>query len=239
MANLASIAMLAELEGVLAVDKPAGIAAHDVMHEIKRHYNLVKVGHGGTLAGNVSGLFVVLVGDATRVQNEFMNADCVYEGVIRLGVVTKTSDRDGEVIERKDASSVTSESLKAVLPELKGDVFLSEPEFSAVKIPGHDGYDIVKTGDGSAARLYHVYSLVCEEPADGLVKFRLSCTKGLPVRSLVVELGNLLGCGASLDSLRRVKVGKLVVEDAITFAKLLTSPVSALPDAVRPVHSCL
>ena len=97
MANLGSIAMLAELDGVLLVDKPANMSSHDVVKAVKSAFNLVKVGHGGTLEPNATGLLVLLVGDATRLSGEIMGRDRAFEATVRLGRVTDTQDREGRV----------------------------------------------------------------------------------------------------------------------------------------------
>ena len=231
MANLDQIAMVSALDGVLAVDKPAGIASHDVMREVKRRFNLVKAGHGGTLPGNVSGLFLVMVGDGTRASDFFMRADSSYEGTIRLGRVTDTADREGRTVCEKDASGVSRESLDAVLPELRGDVFLAEPECQAVMLPGHESYDIVGPKDGAEKnkpKLAHVYRFDVTEFAPPLVRFSAVVAKGTCMRALAASMGDLLGCGASLESLRRTRQGKVDVSETITFAKLLTSDSSVL-----------
>lgn len=238
MANLDQIAMVSALDGVLAVDKPAGIASHDVMREVKRRFNLVKAGHGGTLPGNVSGLFLVMVGDGTRASDFFMRADSAYEGTIRLGRVTDTADREGRTVAEKDFSAVTRDALDAALPELRGDVFLTEPEFQAVMLPGRESYDIVGPKDGAPKnqpRLAHVYRFDVVEFAPPVVRFAAVVAKGTCMRALAASLGELLGCGASLESLRRTRQGKVDVSEAITFAKLLMSDSSVLLGrVVRP-----
>ena len=231
MANLDQMALVSALDGVLAVDKPAGIASHDVMREVKRRFNLVKAGHGGTLPGNVSGLFLVMVGDGTRASDFFMRADSAYEGAIRLGRVTDTADREGRTLAEKDFASVTRESLDAVLPELRGDVFLAEPEYQAVMLPGRESYEIIGPKEGDPRpqpKLAHVYRFEVTAFEPPIVRFSAVVAKGTSMRALAANLGELLGCGASLESLRRTRQGKVDVSEAITFAKLLTSDSSVL-----------
>ena len=107
MANIANIAMLAELDGAILVDKPAGISAHDVMKAVKTRFNLVKLGHGGTLDAPATGLFILLLGDATRFSNDLMGADRAYSVTLTLGVETDTCDRTGSVISEKPIAEVT------------------------------------------------------------------------------------------------------------------------------------
>ena len=221
MARLDSIAMLAELDGAVLVDKPANMASHDVVKVVKQHFNLVKAGHGGTLEPNATGLFVLLVGDGTRLASDLMGRDRAFTATIRLGRVTDTQDREGRTLSESPVA-ITREALDAALPEFRGDIFQTPPAFSTIKMTGHPGYDIVETpADERAARLVHVYRLAVTDFAPPLVTFDLLCTKGVCVRALAHDIGKALGCGACLESLRRVKCGSLDVADAISFMDLL------------------
>ena len=176
MARLESIAMLAELDGAVLVDKPANMASHDVVKAVKQHFNLVKVGHGGTLEPNATGLFVLLVGDGTRLAEDLMGRDRAFTATIRLGRVTDTQDREGRTLSESPVA-VTREALDAALPEFRGDIFQTPPAFSTIKMTGHPGYDTVETpADERAARLVHVYRLAVTEFAPPLVTFDLLCT---------------------------------------------------------------
>lgn len=222
MARLESIAMLAELDGAVLVDKPANMASHDVVKVVKQHFNLVKTGHGGTLEPNATGLFILLVGDGTRFASDLMGRDRAFTATIRLGRVTDTQDREGRTLSESPFDGVTRAAFDAALPEFRGDIFQTPPAFSTIKMTGHPGYDIVETpADERTARLVHVYRLAVTEFAPPLVTFDLFCTKGVCVRALAHDLGAVLGCGACLESLRRVKCGPFDVADAISFMDLL------------------
>ena len=222
MAKLDSIAMLAELDGAVLVDKPANMASHDVVKAVKQHFNLVKVGHGGTLEPNATGLFVLLVGDGTRLSSDLMGRDREYSVTIRLGRVTDTQDREGRTLSESPFDGTTRAALDAALPEFRGDVFQTPPAFSTIKMTGRPGYDIAETpADERKARLVHVYRLAVTDFAPPLVTFDLLCTKGVCVRALAHDLGAALGCGACLESLRRVKCGGLDVADAIGFMDMM------------------
>ena len=179
MANLESIARLAELDGVLLVDKPVNISSHDLIKAVKQYFNLVKVGHGGTLDPNATGLLVVLLGNATRLSADLMGSDRTYSGVLRLGRDTNTF--------------------------------------------AHPTYDIVRTAEESERvdRLVHVYRFAVTDFAPPRVAFEMSCTKGTMPRVLAHDIGQSLGCGASLDELRRSRCGKFSIENAIGFMDLL------------------
>lgn len=225
MANLANIAMVAELDGAILVDKPVGISAHDVMKAVKTRFNLVKIGHGGTLDVTASGLFVLLLGDATRFSGDMMGADRAYSVAVTLGRETDTGDRAGRTVEggSSDVSGVSRERLDAVLKEFRGDIYQSPPEFSAVKIPGKTGYEIVRTADGDELRerIVHVYRYEVTEFAPPRLAISLSVTKGVSVRALVRDIGRALGCGACVEDCRRTKCGIHSVDDALPFMKLM------------------
>lgn len=224
MANLDSIARLAELDGILLVDKPANIASHDVVKAVKQHFNLVKVGHGGTLDPNATGLLVLLVGNGTRLSADLMGRDRTYSGVLRLGRSTNTGDRDGELLAEVPFDSVTRERFEAtVRKDFLGDIFQKPPAFSVIKMPMHTSYDIVRTAEENerTERLVHVFRLAATSFAPPLVAFELSCTKDTLPRVLAHDLGQALGCGASLDELRRTRCGKFSIDDAIGFMELL------------------
>ncbi len=240
MARLESIAMLAELDGLLLVDKPSNISSHDVVKTVKSCFNLVKVGHGGTLEPNATGLLVLLVGDGTKFSGDIMGRDKCYTATVRLGRVTDTQDREGRTLAENDFSTVTREKLDAALPEFRGDIFQTPPPFSVMKRPDAPTYGIVPTDPEEAkARLVHVYRLAVTDFAPPLVTFDLFCTKGVCARALAHDLGQALGCGASLESLRRTKVAKFSVDDAIGLMDLLKLDAVEFKNRVIPMAGAL
>ena len=235
MANLASISMLAEVDGALLVDKPAGLAAHDVERAVKAHFNLVKTAHGATLDPGASGLFVILLGDGTRLAENMLGADSSYTGRIRLGRDTDTGDMHGNTLSEKDPAGVTRERFHEALKDFRGDIYQTPPEFSAVRIAGRPNWEIVKTGKDAGERLVHVYRFVATAFEVPSVSFEVSCTKGVSVRALVRDLGRALGCGATLEELRRVKCGRFSVEDAMPFMDLVQLDTVAFKSRVISV----
>lgn len=223
MANLANIAMLAELDGAVLVDKPAGISAHDVMKAVKTRFNLVKVGHGGTLDVTATGLFILLLGDATRFSNSLMGVDCTYSVEFTLGRETDTGDRAGRILAEQPYADVSRERFDAALKELRGDFYQAPPTFSAVKIPGKAGYEIVCTaeGDGARERLVHVYRYDVTAFAPPTATLSMAVAKGVSVRALARDLGRALGCGACVADCRRTRCGVHSIADALPFVKLM------------------
>lgn len=226
MANLTQLKMLESLDAVLPVDKPQGIPFATAVKAVKRRFGLVKVGHGGSLDAMASGLLVLLINGANRFAADVMGADRAYEGELRLGRRTDTHDCHGRVLEEllpegASAPADLAERLTAALPAFKGDIFQTESRFCSVRREGSAGYDVADTGEHGQT-LSHVYRLSFAERPDGLrLGFKVVGTKGLIVRTLVNDLGDALGCGATLETLRRTRVGRFELADAIAFDRLL------------------
>ena len=153
-----------------------------------------------------------------------MGRDRTYTGVIRLGRATNTFDREGETVAEKPFDGVTRERFDEVVrKDFLGDSFQKPPAFSVIKMPAHPTYDVVRTAEESERKEYlvHVYRLAVTDFAPPRVAFEMSCTKGTVPRVMVHDIGQALGCGASLDVLRRTRCGKFSLDDAIGFMDLL------------------
>ena len=220
MANLTQLKMLENLDGFLLVDKPVGIAFSTVVKTVKRKFNLVKVGHGGSLDAQASGLFILLIGDANKFVGDVMGADREYTGTLRRGETTDTGDAWGR--------PVPLPPRLATLADLKGDVFQVEPRFCAIRKEGTAEYEVVDTGDHKQF-LAHVYRFDVKD--DGA--FVLKASKGVIVRALAQDMG------ATLTSLRRTKVGRFDVADAIPFDRLLETEMKDFASCVTPLGAVL
>ena len=220
MANLTQLKMLEGLDGFLLVDKPVGIAFSTVVKTVKRKFNLVKVGHGGSLDAQASGLFILLIGDANKFVGDVMGADREYTGTLKRGETTDTGDAWGRPIPLP--------SRLATLDDLKGDVFQVEPKFCAIRKEGTAEYEVVDTGEHKQF-LAHVYRFDVKD--DGA--FELKASKGVIVRALAQDMG------ATLTSLRRTKIGKFDVKDAMPFDKLLTIEMKDFASCVMPLSKAL
>ena len=230
MANLTQLKILEGLDGFLLVDKPVGIAFSTVVKTVKRKFNLVKVGHGGSLDAQASGLFILLIGDANKFVGDVMGADREYAGTLKRGETTDTGDAWGRPIPLP--------SRLATLDDLKGDVFQVEPKFCAIRKEGTAEYEVVDTGEHKQF-LAHVYRFAIEGSGIGDqgsgqdVSFSLRASKGVIVRALAQDMG------ATLTSLRRTKIGKFDVKDAVPFDKLLTTEMKDFTSVVTPLSVAL
>lgn len=239
MANLTQLKMLEDLDGFLLVDKPAGIAFSSVVKAVKRKFNLVKVGHGGSLDAAATGLLVLLINGANRYVGDVMGADRAYSGTMRLGLKTNTHDIQGEKIAEVDSAALPDEAaVRAALPEFRGDVFQTESQFCSVRREGSALYEIADTG-AHKPFMAHVYRFDVTAFTPPSVGFEVVATKGLLVKTLVNDLGEALGCGATLETLRRTRVGRFDVADAIAFDRLLETDIRDFASCVKPLATAL
>ena len=216
------------MNGLLLVDKPAGITSHDVVDRVRRAAGQRRVGHTGTLDPGATGLLVVCLGHATRLSEYLTDLDKVYEGIMRLGLETSSYDLDGEVVAERPVPAVDAAALQSVCDRFVGDIQQVPPMMSAVKVGGKRLYKIARQGEvverqPRPVKVFAFDVLTWSTPDAGI---RVRCGSGTYVRSLCHEAGQALGCGAVLAGLRRTAVGRYTVADAV--------PVDALdgPEAV-------
>ena len=226
-------------DGILLVDKPAGPTSHDIDYKIRRHFNLKKVGHGGTLDPAATGLLVILLGRGTRVSNRFMSSDKTYEGTITLGKTTDSQDAEGLTVKESDPSGITRAQLEEAISKFKGDMFQIPPMVSAIKMAGIPLYKLARKGEEieRKPRFIHLYEfrLLDFNPPHGT--FVLRCSKGTYVRTLCHDIGEALGVGAHLSQLRRTESAGYHIGQSITLDKLLTMQQVDLLNVVLPLHT--
>src|ERR1700683_624168 len=223
-------------DGAVLIDKPAGPTSHDVVDAIRREFRLEKVGHCGTLDPNATGLLIVVLGKGTKLSEKLMSDDKVYEGTIKFGETTDSFDADGELVASLPVPPITLEELNENAATFQGDVMQMPPMVSAVKIKGVPLYKMARKGIEveRKARLIHVYSFTFSAYNEPFAQFRVACTKGTYVRALAHEMGQKIGCGAHLATLRRVVPGKFDVKDSISFEDALKLSSSDLQKRVLP-----
>ena len=224
------------LDGALLIDKPAGPTSHDVVDAIRRQFGIEKVGHCGTLDPNATGLLIIVLGRGTKLSEKLMGDDKLYEGAIKFGVMTNSYDADGEVIETKPVPSLTLAQVNAAAATFTGDQMQAPPMVSAVKKDGVPLYKLARKGIEvpREPRLVHIYNFRFSSYDPPIGQFCIACTKGTYVRSLAHELGQKLGCGAHLATLRRVASGKYNVADATKLADVLKLTTGGLEKKVIP-----
>ena len=224
------------LDGAILVDKPAGPTSHDVVDAIRRKFQIKKVGHCGTLDPNATGLLIIVLGRGTKLSERLMGDDKVYEGTIKFGETTDSYDCDGVILETKPVPPLTLEGLNEEAAKFIGDQMQMPPMVSAIKKNGVPLYKLARQGIEveREARLIHIYNFRFTSYAEPLGQFRVACTKGTYIRSIAHDLGQKLGCGAHLTTLRRSASGKFDVADALPLDAILKLTTAELEKRVMP-----
>jgi len=221
---IASQATMSEHEegAMYLVDKPLNWTSFDVIHRLRQSLEIKKVGHAGTLDPRATGLLIVCTGKQTKRIDQFANLEKEYTGTLQLGIRTASFDMETEVVERTDYSAVGREELASAVLSFVGRQLQTPPMYSAVKHLGKPLYKYARKGrtlDRKAKEIdVREFSMLSFVPPE--VGFRVVCSKGTYIRSLVSDLGDRLGCGAALTSLRRTRIGTYRVEDALTIEQL-------------------
>ena len=204
------------------MDKPADWTSQDVAAKLRGVFHEKRVGHGGTLDPMATGVLPIFVGRATRAAQFLESADKEYIAQLRLGVVTDTQDACGNILSQQ-AVSVTREALEAALARFTGEIEQIPPMYSAVKIGGKKLYELARRGKEveRPARTITVHALEILDGADDLWTLRVHCSKGTYVRTLCHDIGQMLGCGGCMQTLRRTRAGAFDLTQAITMEQLL------------------
>lgn len=195
------------VDGVLLLDKPLGLSSNDAVQQIKRLFFAAKAGHTGALDPLATGMLPICLGEATKFSQFLLDADKTYEVTAKLGIRTTTSDADGEVVDRKPVN-VTEEQLNAACDTFRGNIKQVPSMFSALKHEGKPLYFYARQGIDipREARDITIFRLEINRFKDEEVDMTVHCSKGTYIRSLVDDLGQLLGCGAYVTRLHRTQV---------------------------------
>ena len=224
------------LDGAILIDKPAGPTSHDVVDAIRRRFGIKKVGHCGTLDPNATGLLIIVLGRGTKLSEKLMGDDRVYEGTIQFGTTTDSYDVDGEILETKPVPQLTLEQLNELASQFIGDQMQIPPMVSAIKKNGVPLYKLARKGVEveREPRLVHIYNFRFANYSEPCGEFKLACTKGTYVRSIAHDLGQKIGCGAHLATLRRSASGKFDAADATPLDAVMNLTTSELEKKVIP-----
>ena len=210
------------MNGIVIIDKPEGWTSQDVVSKLRGVLHTKRIGHGGTLDPMATGVLPVFVGRATRAVEFFEHAEKTYETVLRLGITTDTEDISGTVLTEQDAF-VTGQQLEKVLEQFRGEIMQVPPMYSALKINGQKLVDLARKGKTVERQprpvTIHELTLLSME-ADG-IHLRVRCSKGTYIRTLCKDIGEALGCGGCMASLRRVSAGSYTIGEAVPLAELV------------------
>ncbi|MDO5544427.1 MAG: tRNA pseudouridine(55) synthase TruB [Eubacteriales bacterium] len=210
------------MDGIVIVDKPQDWTSQDVTARLRRVFGTRRIGHGGTLDPMATGVLPVFVGRATRGVEFFEHAEKTYETVLRLGLTTDTEDITGTVLTEASVS-VTDEQIAKVLDAFRGEIMQTPPMYSALKVNGQKLCDLARKGKTveRQPRPITIHELTLLERGESTLRLRVRCSKGTYVRTLCKDIGEALGCGGCMESLRRVQAGEYTISEAVPLQELL------------------
>ena len=230
------------MNGILVVDKPAGISSNDVVQQAKRLFGAQKVGHTGSLDPLATGVLPLCFGEATKFSQYLLDADKKYWAQVRLGITTETADADGQVIAQADTSGITESQVTAALETFVGEIEQIPSMYSALKHQGQPLYKLARQGIEveRAPRRISIYSAELLQFSEASIELRVHCSKGTYIRSLAEDLGAALGCGGHVSALRRLAAGPYEEAQATTLDELReVGDVREMDALLLPVSSAV
>ncbi len=221
--------------GFLALDKPAGLTSHGCVAKVRRAFQLKRVGHGGTLDPAVTGVLPLALGPATRLL-PYLPGDKAYSAVVQVGLRTTTDDVQGTVLSRQALPvNLLQADMEAALNPFRGTIQQCPPAYSAVHVQGQRAYALAREGRAVALSprpvTFHRLDLLGWDPERGLLTLVIACSAGTYIRALARDLGEALGCGAALASLRRTAALGFDLRQCITLDDLC----NPLPPLISPL----
>lgn len=210
------------MDGIVIVDKPRDWTSQDVTARLRRVFGTRRIGHGGTLDPMATGVLPVFVGRATRAVEFFEHAEKTYETVLRLGITTDTEDMTGTVL-TEEKVSFTEEQLQETLVAFRGEILQVPPMYSALKVNGQKLCDLARKGKTveRQPRPVTIHELTLVERGENTLRLRVRCSKGTYIRTLCKDIGEKMGCGGCMESLRRVAAGEYTTREAVPLQTLL------------------
>jgi len=228
------------MNGIIVVDKPGGMTSHDVVDSVRRIVTGTRVGHAGTLDPNATGILIILLGKATKVSRFLMGLEKEYIFTIELGVETDTLDRWGKTVRTESADGVSRSDILDAASRFRGEHEQVAPSVSALKHKGVRLYELARRGEPVPVKTRPVTISAFEvmDVTHPFVTIRAVCSSGTYVRSLARDMGQALGCGASVFCLRRLRVGGFALEGAVSLDSLAAGP-AGLGEALLSIEDGL
>jgi tRNA pseudouridine55 synthase len=211
------------VSGVLVVDKPAGPTSFDVVRRVRGLLKGERVGHTGTLDPLATGVLPLCVGEATRLAGYILEGDKTYLAAVKLGETTDTQDAAGRTLQTRPVPPLGREDVEHALEGFRGTIQQTPPMYSALKVNGRRLYDLAREGQEveRAPREVHIYELALVEAEPDVLHLRVHCSKGTYIRSLAADLGEVLGTGAHIKALRRIRSGPFLDAQAADLKTLM------------------
>ena len=229
------------IHGILLLDKRLGISSNRALQEAKRLLNANKAGHTGSLDPLATGLLPICFGEATKISGMMLDDDKRYQVTIQLGIKTDTGDLEGNIVETKPVPEFSVETVRTILEKFTGEIDQIPPMYSALKQNGKKLYELARDGiivDRKARRIT-IFELNLLDTQQDTLELDVHCSKGTYIRSLAEDIGEELGCGATVQSLRRTQAGQFRIEQAFTIEQLQELDGQQLLDTLIAVDAPL
>lgn len=225
------------MDGIINVYKPEGITSFDAVRTVRKMCGIKKVGHTGTLDPMAKGVLPICLGKSTKIVDYIMNDFKIYRAVLKLGEVSDTYDREGEILETKEVN-VTEDEVTAAINSFIGEINQVPPMYSALKVNGKRLYELARKGIEveRQSRKINIYHIKIEEMKLPYVTFEVKCSKGTYIRSLCYDIGNKLKCGALMWDLERTATGNFTKENSIMLENL---DMESLLEKLLPIDEAL
>ena len=216
------------MDGIIVINKPEGITSFDVVRKIKKLCSTKKVGHTGTLDPLAAGVLVICIGRATKIVDFLMDGTKLYEAVLKLGVVTDTYDREGNILETHEVPG-DEEMVKCCVQKFVGEIYQIPPMYSALKVNGKKLYELARQGieverKPRKLNIYDIKILKIELPN---VTFQVTCSKGTYIRSLCYDIGRQVGSGGAMWKLLRLSTGGFNINEAVPLSELTEANIKS------------
>ncbi len=210
-------------EGFIIINKPAGITSHDVVDKLRKITGIKKIGHAGTLDPFATGILIIAISrSATKQISTFVKLDKEYLAEIHLGTTTDTYDKDGKITSKSDIKNISQDKIEKTLRQFTGNQKQIPPAYSAKKIKGKKMYELARAGiefkrKAVDIQIYEINLLSYNFPK---LNIKIKCSSGTYIRSIAFDIGEVLKCGAYLQNLKRTKIDKFNIEDAIQLSDI-------------------
>ena len=228
-------------QGVMAVNKPAGVTSFRIVQKVRHLLGIKKVGHTGTLDPFATGVLVICVGrPATRLIPRLMEGDKEYEATLQLGVTTETQDPEGRIVEERPVPEFNEKVIQSCLAKFRGIQLQAPPSYSALKHKGKPLYYYARKGIkiNKEPRRVDIKKLECIDLGRDTMTIRVVCSKGTYIRTLAADIGEFLGCGAYLSRLKRIRNGFFSIDNCLPGEVLFNEDAGSdeLLESLMPVE---